>query len=130
MKKVFLLVLLGLAVSCVPQSRPLMVYKATVQQLQDAIVAKGLQTQPSFSYNFYSPVVITENSLILEATPLPAFGILAPNAKIRLAWTFVKRENATVAAVDAICTPAKSGCSDYTQVFTNDLNIKFVLNAY
>ncbi len=124
------MLLLLVSVSCIPQSRPLSVYKATVQQLQDAIVAKGLQTQPSFSYNFYSPVVITETSLILEATPLPAFGIFAPNAKIRLAWTFVKRENATVAAVDASCTPAKSGCGDYAQVFTNDLNIKFVLNTY
>jgi hypothetical protein len=128
MKRLSLLLLL-VVVACVPTARPLLVYKASVQQLQDALVAKGLQTQASPGHNFYSPVAIGETFLTLEATPLTGVALFLPAPKVRLSWTFQKRgESLTAVAVDVDC--GRGNCNDLAQVFINEMTVKFNPTSY
>jgi hypothetical protein len=128
MKRLSLLLLL-VVVACMPTARPLLVYKASVQQIQDVLVAKGLQTQASPGHNFYSPVAIGETFLTLEATPLTGVALFLPAPKVRLSWTFQKRgDNLTAVAVDADC--GRGNCNDAAQVFINDLTVKFNPTSY
>jgi hypothetical protein len=128
MKRLSLLLLL-LVVACVPTARPLLVYKASIQQIQDALVSKGLQTQATPGHNFYSPVAIGEGFLTLEATPLTGVALFLPVPRVRLSWTLQKRgDSLTAVAVDVDC--GRGNCDDMAQVFINDLTVKFNPTSY